>query len=303
MLNRFGERLSKWAHSAAGALTGIAAGARPESNAKLERAEALQRRDVAPADFERFRGDFAVVTGGSRGLGFGYAWSLAARGVNLLLVARDETQLLDAAQRIRQAHGAIVETVSADFENSQFMERVTAAARRLPSPVSVLINNVGGAPKSSREPGAFAYTLDPHVYRDYFLLNAMAAIRMTHWALPGMLKRNRGYVLNVSSMNGLTAIAGLGPYCAAKAYLISYTACLARELERFQSDVAVDCVCPGQVATDGIGRAGESSEQVPDPIEFAEQSLRFARSRYAKVPWFEHWKRRRRYGRSGHFDL
>ncbi|HRG95293.1 MAG TPA: hypothetical protein PLR99_03520 [Polyangiaceae bacterium] len=92
-------------------------------------------------------------------------------------------------------------------------------------------------------------------------------------------------------------------YCAAKAYVISYSACVDHDLRRIRSKVAVECVCPGRVATDGILRTGAPSPDVPDPVEFASRSLDCARTPHVKIPWPEHWERRHRYGETGHFDI
>mmetsp|Transcript_83648 Transcript_83648/g.145367 ORF Transcript_83648/g.145367 Transcript_83648/m.145367 type:complete len:141 (+) Transcript_83648:2-424(+) len=116
-----------------------------------------------------------------------------------------------------------------------------------------------------------------------------------------MVHRQKGYILNVSSMNGLQACPYLSPYSAAKAYLSSYSACLRNELRGRGSGVYVDVVCPGPVATDGIKRAGMPCKAIPDPIVFADKSLSLAKSSFAEVPWARHWWSMQFHGPHSHF--
>merc|ERR1711904_716032 len=107
--------------------------------------------------------------------------------------------------------------------------------------------------------------------------------------LKGMVKRDKGCIINVSSLNGLQACPYISYYSAAKAYIVSYSMCLRNELRGRGSKVQIEVVCPGSVATDGIGRSGMPSAGVPDPVLFAEKSLSLLGTPCAKIPWLQHW--------------
>lgn len=243
--------------------------------------------------FEAFRGEWAVVTGASRGLGRGYALGLAKRGINVVLMSRNWGALQDVAREC-QSLGVKTAIMVADFFTDQPEElypMIEARIRELDKDVSILVNNVGGAPGRLQHDPMPSYCEDYSYvsYESFWRANAVPSLCMTQMLLRGMVRRRKGYILNVSSINGLQACPYLSPYSAAKAYVSSLSACLGNELRGRKSGVWVDCVCPGPVATDGIGRSGLASSQVPDPVIFADQSLALARTPFATVPWPRHW--------------
>lgn len=259
-----------------------------------------------PTSFEAYRRDWAVVTGASEGLGRGYALALAKRGLHVALLARNEDKLKAVAAECR-AIGVEAKVIVADFA-TEAVEDLCAEIRiglgELDGDVSVLINNVGGnlPPSLPRVPmPCYCESLDSSTSQSFFRFNSMPSVFMTQMLLQGMVNRNRGYILNVSSMNALQSCPYLGPYCAAKAYVKSYAACLNAELKGRQSRVRVEVVCPGPVATKGIGRAGMPSSGVPDPVNFADMSLNLARTAFVEVPWAGHWWSTQSFGPNSHF--
>lgn len=269
-----------------------------DARARELRREEARRAAVTPTSFEAYRGGWAVVTGASRGLGMGYATALAQRGLNLVLVARDEVALRALGEALSQAHGVQFRVIVADFKAPGVYERIAAQLKEVPGEIAVLINNVGGNPSFGEAMGWNAADFEA-----FLAFNVHPTLQMTFMVLEGMIARQQGYILNVSSINGMTAVKGMGMYCAPKAYLISFSACLRETLKSISSPVTVDVVCPGQVATDGILRRGHPSEDVPDPIVFANQSLDFAGTPFAVIPWLKHWELRHEYGQVGHFNL
>ena len=173
------------------------------------------------------------------------------------------------------------------------------------SGITILINNVGGATPSYMKTQAWDLLdqISPKMFDEYYQLNIMPMITLCHTLLPQMFKQNQGYILNVSSLNGFSAVPQATAYCNVKAFIISYSANLKRELARRTDAIHVDCVCPGTVATDAQGRAGFPTPSMPDPFEFADQTLKYAKTPYVKIPWFRHWQDRFKYGRVGHFNL
>jgi short-subunit dehydrogenase len=243
--------------------------------------------------FEEYRGDWAIVTGASRGLGRGYALALARRGLHVILLARSKEKL-DAVASECEALGVRAHVIVADFAEDprRLHRKIHDELSGLGGSISVLVNNVGGkvpADLPCVPMPCYCESFDHATYDSFFRFNAMPAVLMTQMLLPIMVQRDKGYVLNVSSMNGMQACPYLGPYVTAKAYVSTYAACLDSELRGRGSRVRVDAVCPGPVATAGIGRSGLASSGVPDPLAFAERSLSLAKSAFAGVPWPSHW--------------
>lgn len=246
-----------------------------------------------------FCGDWAVITGASRGLGRAYAISLARHGLNVILIARTQSTLLAVASEC-EAFGVKTHVIVADFsEDAQHVSSILKeylckrdGPDSIAQRISVLVNNVGGKPPSNlpQAPNpSYCEDLDHDTYNTYFKFNVLPTIHMTSLILKGMVQRNKGLIINVSSLNGLQACPYISHYSAAKAYIVSYSACLRNELRGRGSKVQIEVVCPGPVATDGIRRSGMPSPGVPDPLCFAEQSLSLLGTPCARIPWPEHW--------------
>lgn len=208
-----------------------------------------------------------------------------------MLIARTQGTL-DAVKKECEQMGVETCTTIADFaENSGILP--AAVLEQLGNKcVSVLVNNIGGLPPPSlpKVPNpSYCEDIDYATYDSYWRFNVAPTIQMTHLVLSSMVRRDKGCIINVSSLNGLQACPYLSHYSAAKAYILSYSACLRNELQGRGSGVRVEAVCPGPVATDGIGRANMPSPGIPDPVEFAERSLSLVGTPYATIPWPRHW--------------
>lgn len=187
----------------------------------------------------------AVVTGPTSGIGLGFAEEFARKGFDLVLVARDQTRIGDLATRLRDEFGVSSEVLPADLSVRADVDRVAERLADGTRPVTALVNNAGFGLR-----GAFLTTTVDDEQR---LLDVMvvAVMRLCRAALPGMVERGNGMVLNVSSVAGfLTA----GTYSAAKAWVTSFTEGLAAELDG--TGVRVTAVCPGYVHTEFHQRAG-----------------------------------------------
>jgi short-subunit dehydrogenase len=240
-----------------------------------------------PTSFAEFRGDWALVTGASRGLGRGYALALARRGINLHLVARTKDALESVAKECEEL-GVQTRVHVFDFSTPDIESMFAPLAEH----VAIVVNNVGGLPPASLPTApnpSLAEDIDGTTFESYLRFNALTAVHLNSVFLRSMIKKKKGYILNVSSMNGLQAVPFLGPYCASKAFINAYSACLANELRGRNTGVWVDTVCPGPVATDGIRLKGRPRPGIPDPCEYAEKSLSLARTPGAQMPWLRHW--------------
>ncbi|MGV9990801.1 SDR family NAD(P)-dependent oxidoreductase [Streptomyces sp. NPDC003374] len=202
---------------------------------------------------ERTKGT-AVVTGASSGIGAEYAVRLARRGWDLVLVARRAERLAALADRLREETGARVETAVADLADPQDLARV--AARVAAGDVALLVNNAG-----INGYGPFA-EVDAALLTKVLDVNVVALTVLTRAAVPHMLERGRGAVVNVASLLAFAGSLPPGPlpqravYAGTKGYVVTFTRTLAAELAG--TPVRVQVVCPGLTATEFHLSRGEA---------------------------------------------
>lgn len=196
----------------------------------------------------------AVVTGGTSGIGAAFARELAARGWDLVLVARDETRLQAMATELGTG-GRRVEVLPADLSVRDDVDRVVRRVEDAERPVDLLVNNAGFSVHtalSSPDVAAHDRSLDVMV-RAVLVLGGAAA--------RAMRPRGRGAILNVSSTAGFIT---MGAYSAIKAWVTSYSEGLAVELHG--SGVTVTALCPGWVHTEFHARAGIPESSIPNAL-------------------------------------
>lgn len=183
-------------------------------------------------------GKRALVCASSKGLGFGCAAALAEAGVDLVMNARSEGPLLEAAESLARAHGVKITPVAADITTDEGRARVLAAA----GDVDILVTNAGGPPPgmwSDWERDDFIRALDANMLAPIALMKAM---------LPAMMARGWGRVVNITSQSVKSPIAVLGLSNSARAGLTGYVAGTARQVAG--SGVTINNLLPGIHATD-----------------------------------------------------
>lgn len=180
----------------------------------------------------------ALVTGASSGIGYELARLLAADRHDLVLVARRGARLADLADEVRAQHGVTVKILPKDLTDPAAPGGLAAKLETDGLDVDVLVSSAGVAVR-----GPFAES-DLRAQLELIQVNVVALTNLTRQLLPGMVARGRGRILNVAS----TAAFQPGPlaavYHASKAYVLSFSEALAKELEG--TGVTVTALCPGE---------------------------------------------------------
>lgn len=181
---------------------------------------------------------WALVTGASSGIGEAFARTLAARGANLVLVARRKERLDAICAALSSKHGVTARAIPADLSVPDASEAIFAELSAAGVPVDILVNNAGYG-----LPGYFTESpwRDHRAFLELMLVSYAHLVRL---ALPGMIERDYGRIIQVASLAGLVpGSAGHTMYGGSKAFLISFTQSLAAE--RHGSGVKASAVCPG----------------------------------------------------------
>jgi uncharacterized protein len=195
----------------------------------------------------------ALITGGTSGIGAAFARTLAARGDDLVLVARNADRLSEMATDLKERYAISVETISADLA---VRDDVIGIAERLTSaeqPIDMLINNAGfGVRTKLTDPDT-----TPHEHAIDVMIRAILILSAA--AGRTMRQRGAGTIINVSSTAGFVT---MGVYSAIKAWVTSYTEGLANELHG--TGVKVTALCPGWVRTEFHERAKIHVGSIPE---------------------------------------
>jgi hypothetical protein len=224
----------------------------------------------------------ALVTGATAGIGAAFARRLAAAGWRLILVARDEERLRSVAAELTGAHGVAVDVLAADLSSAAGCATVAQRLLDPAEPVDLLINNAGISIN-----GSFLRT-DAADEERLLNLNVRAVMRLTHAALPGMVERGHGEIINVSSVSGFAAVMPGSTYPASKAWVTNFSESLALAVRG--SGVRVLALCPGYTRTEFHDRAGIDMSRMPEWLwlsaeEVAREALRdLRRGRLVSVP-------------------
>lgn len=186
-------------------------------------------------------GETALVTGGSRGIGYAIVAALAGAGANVVLAARHADDVEAAAAQLRES-GAQVIGVGANVSKAEDIETLVEAAEAAFGRVDILVNNAATnlhfGPVLDADDGMWAKMVET---------NLLSAVRLCRRIVPGMRERRHGKIINIASIAGIQPGVGQGVYGALKAALIQLTRSLAQELG--PDNIQVNAIAPGLIQT------------------------------------------------------
>ena len=214
----------------------------------------------------------AVVTGASAGIGTVFARKLAARGYDLLLIARREDRLRSLAAEITETHRVNATFMAADLANESDLDRVAGRIRSEPR-LGLLVNNAGFGTQG------YFFETDVRGQEQMHRVHVIATMRLTHSALANLVPRNSGGVINVASVAGFGQSPMSVSYCATKTWINSFSEGLAIELSIKAPSVRMQALCPGFTLSEFHDVVGMDRSAIPKALWMSadfvvEESLR-----------------------------
>ncbi|MBW3130106.1 3-ketoacyl-ACP reductase [Hymenobacter profundi] len=213
---------------------------------------------------ENLTGKIALVTGAGKGIGRAVAVALAQEGVHVGLLARSENDLREVAAELEKL-GVKTAVVTADVADRAAVEAATAQVQQQLGTIDILINNAGTA--------AFGKFLEqePEAWENIIRVNLMGVYYATRAVLPGMIERQTGDIINISSTAGQRGAAATSAYSASKFAVLGLTESLMQEVRKH--NIRVSALTPSTVATplaQELKLTDGNPEKVMQPEDLAE---------------------------------
>jgi NAD(P)-dependent dehydrogenase (short-subunit alcohol dehydrogenase family) len=186
------------------------------------------------------RGKVAVVTGSTKGIGYAIAEALARAGADVVVSARNEGEVAEAARRLEEVGAGRAIGVACDVRRHGDVRRLIGAAVELGG-VDILVNNAGV--------GVFGTVdgMSPEEWHAVIGTNLDGVFFCCHEAIPRLRERGGGWIINIGSLAGRNAFAGGAAYNASKFGLLGFTEAMMLDVRH--DDIRVTCIMPGSVAT------------------------------------------------------
>jgi NAD(P)-dependent dehydrogenase (short-subunit alcohol dehydrogenase family) len=208
-------------------------------------------------------GQVALVTGGSKGIGYAIAEALASAGADVAITARSAQELDDAKGRLETAaRGRRVTTHAVDVRDHAGVHNAVAETVSAFGGLDIVVNNAGV--------GRFVQVAEMSLaqWSDVIDTNLTGAFNVCHAAIPELRKRGGGYIVNISSLAGKNAFVGAAAYCASKAGLNQFGEVLMQEVRH--DNIRVTTIAPGSVATGFAGNAAASADWKTAPSDIGQ---------------------------------
>lgn len=211
--------------------------------------------------------EYALITGASAGLGAEFAHQLAAKGLNLVLVARREDTLSKLAEHLKAKYQIEIHTLSCDLSKPEAPVHIFDHCQTLNLKISWLINNAGGAGHDLIADRNWAD------HEAFFQLMMTSIAHLCHLFIPDMVAAKKGHVINIASVAGRIARAGGCNYGPTKTYVVALSEELA--LTYASSGVKVCALCPGYTHTDFHETAGlmEMKHKTPSWLWYSAETV------------------------------
>lgn len=235
-------------------------------------------------DFKKKYGSWALIAGGSEGIGAEFARQLAAKGLNLVLLARDEPILEETARVLVKEFSVVVRTVSLDLAEDNLMDKLQSVTQD--AEIGLLVYNA-----ANPLIGDFlAQSWENHQH--LLKVNVLVPCLLVHHFGQMMQKRAKGGIILLSSMAGRQGTAKVAHYAASKAYNLIFAEGLWAELSAWGIDVLA--VCPGTTRTPGWERSqanlkGLIMPPIQEPKAVVQEALRALGHKPSIIPGF--WNR------------
>ncbi len=210
---------------------------------------------------------YALITGASKGIGLAIAQELARRKFDVLLVARSESLLRQAAQQLASEHGVKTDVFAIDLAEARAAQRVFDWCQQKKYEVQALVNNAGYGLSGPFE----KHLLAEHTAM--MTVNMTTLVELTYLFLPQLRQQPKAYILNIGSSAAYQAVPGLSLYSASKSFVLQFSRGLHQELK--QSSVSVTCVCPGATDTGFVDRAqiGEKGRKAAERVNMMPEDV------------------------------
>jgi 3-oxoacyl-[acyl-carrier protein] reductase len=220
----------------------------------------ISRTNADPGGKKLSASAVALVTGASRGIGRAIALRLASMGASVSICGRDAAALDDSAQALATT-GVPLHFQVADVTRSTDASDLVAKTEAALGPLTILVNNAGiglFGPAHEKTESDWDHVLNTNL-KSVFLVSRAA--------LPSMIRRGAGDIINISSLAGKNTFAGGGLYCASKWGVLGLSGCMAEDLREY--GIRVSVICPGSVATEFSGRGPKDPSKVLRPEDVA----------------------------------
>ncbi|HKC63554.1 MAG TPA: 3-oxoacyl-ACP reductase FabG [Pyrinomonadaceae bacterium] len=200
----------------------------------------------------KLKGKIALITGGGRGIGRAVAFAFAREGASIAVVARTGHEVVRVAEEVKAETGVDAIYATCDVSQRESVELALADVRERMGAIDILVNNAGIA-----ESATLVKTSD-ELWQRHLAINLTGTFYLTRGALPSMIERGWGRVINIASIAGKTGAPYISAYSASKHGVLGLTRSVA--LEVASRGVTVNAICPGYVDTEMTTRALENIE-------------------------------------------